>query len=201
MRISVKLICVMLSCAAVLADVTTYLQPGDRAPEFKLQTIEKNEVSLQDFVGKIVVLEWLDPSCSYAKKHYDSGSIPSLQKKYKQYNNVVWLTLLLGQQQEGNKIDNASFQLFDDQRQVASLYDIHKSPAVVIIDQAGYIAYIGAIDTIRSPDIQDVARAKKNYIADTLDSLIAKVPVDVAQTKPYGCNISYSLPDNFKEVV
>ena len=37
-------------------------------------------VSLADFKGKYVVLEWVNPGCPFVQKHYDSGNMPATQK-------------------------------------------------------------------------------------------------------------------------
>jgi hypothetical protein len=37
-------------------------------------------VSLADFKGKHVVLEWVNPGCPYVQKHYDSGNMQGTQK-------------------------------------------------------------------------------------------------------------------------
>jgi hypothetical protein len=57
-----------------------------------------------------------------------------------------------------------------------------------IIDGAGTLAYIGAID--------DDPRGNKgepavNYVADALDEMLAGNAVTTAETKPYGCSVKY----------
>ena len=37
-------------------------------------------VSLADYKGKHVVLEWVNPGCPFVQKHYDSGNMPATQK-------------------------------------------------------------------------------------------------------------------------
>ena len=38
-----------------------------KAPSFTLTSLEGQEVSLDDFTGKVVVLEWFNPGCPYVK--------------------------------------------------------------------------------------------------------------------------------------
>ena len=48
--------------------------------------------ALADYKGKIVVLEWNNPDCPFVRKHYGSGNMQSLQKKYTE-KGVVWLSI------------------------------------------------------------------------------------------------------------
>ena len=50
-------------------------------------------VSLADFKGKHVVLEWVNPGCPYVRKHYDSGNMQELQKRYAE-KGVVWYSVI-----------------------------------------------------------------------------------------------------------
>jgi Holliday junction resolvasome RuvABC endonuclease subunit len=49
-------------------------------------------VSLADFRGKTVVLEWNNPNCPFVQKHYTSGNMQSLQQK-NTAAGVVWLAV------------------------------------------------------------------------------------------------------------
>src|ERR1700741_5216388 len=66
--------------------------PGKRAPEFALTDVTGKRVQLSDFRGKDVVLEWNNPSCPFVQKHYDSGNMQALQKRFTAAN-VAWLTI------------------------------------------------------------------------------------------------------------
>ena len=48
-------------------------------------------MSLADFKGKTVVLEWHNFGCPFVQKHYESGNMQALQKKYGA--DVVWLSV------------------------------------------------------------------------------------------------------------
>ena len=49
-------------------------------------------VTLSDFTGKYVVLEWTNPGCPFVQKHYDSGNMPATQKDATG-KGVVWLSV------------------------------------------------------------------------------------------------------------
>ena len=48
-------------------------------------------MNLADYKGKTVVLEWTNFGCPFVQKHYKSGNMQALQKKYG--NDVVWLAV------------------------------------------------------------------------------------------------------------
>jgi peroxiredoxin len=167
---------------------------GDAAPAFTLADTAGNQVSLSDFEGKVVVLEWLNPDCPFVQRHYKAGTMKDLAEKY-DGEGVVWLTI-----NSTNYMDaaaNAKFKadnglpytiLVDQSGDVGHLYDAATTPHMYIIDGAGTLVYIGAID--------DDPRGNKdepavNYVAVALDEVLAGSTVTTAETKPYGCSVKY----------
>src|SRR5262249_29024002 len=67
-------------------------QLGQPAPAFTAIDAAGKSVSLSQFAGKTVVLEWTHSGCQEVGKHYASGSMQSLQKK-ETGEGVVWLTV------------------------------------------------------------------------------------------------------------
>ena len=70
----------------------TALENGVTVQDFKLLSNKNTEVSLSDFIGKTVVLEWFNHGCPFVRKHYNVGNMQDLQKKWMD-KNVVWLTI------------------------------------------------------------------------------------------------------------
>ena len=66
---------------------------GEMAPAFELRNGNGKSISLTDYKGKTVVLEWLNHDCPYVKKHYGSGNMQALQKKYTK-DGVIWLSII-----------------------------------------------------------------------------------------------------------
>src|ERR1700754_427091 len=64
---------------------------GQPAPTFKVTDLSGKVVNLEDYKGKTVVLEWHNFGCPFVQKHYKSGNMQALQKKYG--NDVVWLAV------------------------------------------------------------------------------------------------------------
>src|SRR5277367_1429252 len=65
---------------------------GKPAPDFTANAVDGDSVTLADYKGKIVVLEWNNPGCPFVHKHYDSGNMQKLQA-YAVSKGVVWLTV------------------------------------------------------------------------------------------------------------
>src|SRR4028119_110008 len=65
---------------------------GQPAPNFKLADTNGKPVTLADFRGKTVVLEWSNPECPFVKKHYGSENMQKAQAAAAR-DGVVWLTI------------------------------------------------------------------------------------------------------------
>ncbi|MFL5784119.1 MAG: thioredoxin family protein [Bacteriovoracaceae bacterium] len=179
------------------------LESGKPAPDFKLDSVVLGKpVSLSDYKGKIVVLEWLNHGCPFVKKHYGSGNMQELQKKYVN-KGVVWLSVISsaeGKQgyvtpEEGKKDKSshgsmATDVLLDSKGTVGQMYGAKTTPHMYVIDKNGVLAYQGAIDDKADTD-QESVKGARNYVAEAVDSLLTGRPVAVASTKSYGCGVKY----------
>lgn len=173
------------------------------APDFKLQGQDGKTYALSDFKGKTVVLEWFGHECPFVRKHYDSKNMQRLQEKY-QKAGVVWLAINSSAKGKGSYLENfqkakeqfqnegmkAQALLLDSQGLVGRSYEAKTTPHLFIINSQGLLVYQGAIDSIRSTDTADVARAK-NYVAPILDQLVKGENPKASQTTPYGCGVKY----------
>ena len=187
-----------VAVAAMAAFATT---PG-AAPDFKLPSSVGKEVSLSDFRGKYVVLEWWNYQCPFVVKHYDSGNMQRTQKALTE-KGVVWLTIVSSKEgaqgyvtaEQANSImkENRglpSFILHDPSGVVGKKYDAKTTPQMVLISPAGEILYDGAIDSIPSSRISDLEKAE-NYLLRAFGEASTGKPVSMPKTKPYGCNVKY----------
>jgi peroxiredoxin len=186
---------------AVLAQA----QPGKPAPEFTLQDSAGKTVKLADFKGKTVVLEWTNQDCPYVRKHYGTGNMQSLQKEAAA-KDVVWLTisssapgmqghvtaLEADELTASRKAAPAAF-LFDDDGKVGRAYDARVTPHMYVIDKAGVLAYMGAIDDKPTANHADVKTARP-YLKEAVEAVLAGSPLKVASTRAYGCSIKYATP-------
>lgn len=176
--------------------------PGDAAPAFKLNDTSGKAVSLADFKGKYVVLEWNNPSCPFVMKHYNSQNMQTLQKTQTN-DKVVWLAInstnsghseymapdkLAAWFKQQNAAPTAI--LIDSKSEVARAFDARATPQMIVIDPAGKIVYNGAIDDKRSANPADV-KGSRNYVVAALSDALSGKPVATASTTPYGCTIKY----------
>jgi hypothetical protein len=135
------------------------------------------------------------------QKHYRSGNMQALQKKYG--SDVVWLAVnstnksssdytepaKLSSQLQGFNAAPARY-LMDESGTVGTAYGAKTTPHMYIIDPAGKVVYNGAIDDKRSTNVEDVKTAK-NFVVAALEEMKAGKPVSVATTTPYGCTVKY----------
>ena len=193
-----------LLLASCFAINTAYaaVKVGQKAPDFSLKSSQGKLVKLSEFPNKIVVLEWSNFDCPFVKKHYRSGNIPAMQKKFKE-QGVVWLTVISsapGKQgnyaseqlrEKSNEVGNqANAVLRDDNGAVGKRYGAKTTPQFVVIGKDGVVAYTGAIDSIPSTNVKDIAKAK-NYVVSALTAVEEGKKVETAATKPYGCSVKY----------
>lgn len=198
----------ILSGAAFIAVLTSgglAIEIGEAAPDFSLTDINGGKQSLSDFRGKTVILEWVNPECPVVQKHYDrSGNIPRLQKEATE-SGIVWLQINSGhpgaqgdytpaQVKDWMQKNNVASTAYcrDPDGTVGHLYDARTTPHMFIIDPSGTLVYAGGIDSIRTGNPADIARAT-NYVREALADLKAGRPVRVPTSRPYGCGVKYGM--------
>lgn len=177
------------------------LTTGEKAPTFKLTGLSK-EVSLGDYKGKIVVLEWLNHGCPFVRKHYDSGNMQALQKKYTE-KGVVWFSVISSAPGKQGHVDQAGALkektsnksgatdiLLDPTGEAGKMYGAKTSPHMYIINKEGDLVYQGAIDDQPDTEKDSIATAK-NYVAKALDEVLAGKKVTAHTTRSYGCAVKY----------
>jgi hypothetical protein len=206
MKKPLRIIALLLASIAALASnlARAAVQTGSPAPDFSLTDLDGKLQKLSDFKGKIVVLEWNNPDCPFVKKHYDkSGNLPALQKSATA-DGVIWLTINSGAAgSEGGDYSAAQLKAYlqknhaaptaylaDHDGKVGHLYSAKTTPHLFVITPGGILAYEGAIDSIRSAEPSDIAKAT-NYLTAALTAVKAGKPVEKANTEPYGCSVKY----------
>ncbi len=180
---------------------------ADLAPAFTLVDATGTKRSLADYRGKWVVLEWVNFDCPFVKKHYDPNTpnMPALQAKYTE-RGVVWLSINSSAEglQGHLNLDTASARiakekarptafLLDPTGDVGRAYGAKTTPDMRVIDPEGRIVYAGAIDSVRSAKVADIANAT-NHVVEVLDAVLAGKPAPYAAHPPYGCSVKYAAP-------
>ena len=122
-------------------------QLGQRAPVFTLEDLQNEEVSLSDFLGDVVILDfWASwcPPCRYSMPHLEN-----LGTSYRDQGVVV-----LGVNLDENRQDAQTFltdngysnivtvwESYAAARAVKRLYDVTGIPHTFLIDRQGIIRY------------------------------------------------------------
>jgi len=197
------LLCLILAVAGVgLAPVSAEVQIGVPAPDFTFTDIDGKSHTLSEYRGNTVVLEWVNPECPFVVKHYESGNIPKLQASAKA-DGVVWLAINSGHAGAQGDFDAAQVKAWqtrtgsapsayfrDQDGAVGRLYGAKTTPHMYVITADGTLVYNGAIDSIRSANRADIAKAE-NYVVSALTAVANGEPVKDAATRPYGCSVKY----------
>jgi peroxiredoxin len=169
---------------------------GKRAPNFELNSFDGKTVSLSDYRGKIVVLEWFNMECPFSLYHHKTkNTMAQLAEKYKS-KNVVWFavnstnhTTPAANKTFAEKY-KLSFPILDDRSgKVGRAYDAKTTPHIFIINPRGRIVYDGAIDD--SP-LGKKKEGVVNYVDNVLAELTTGKEVSTTNTKPYGCTVKYA---------
>lgn len=166
------------------------------APDFTLNSFDGKTISLSDYKGKIVVLEWFNYECPFVLRHYGNKStMIGLANKYSD-RNVIWLAI----NSTSHATPQANLQfaqqrslpytILDDRSgKVGRAYGALTTPHMYVIDTRGSIAYQGAIDNNESGrKTQGVI----NYVDKALTELTAGKKVSKTDTMPYGCTVKYA---------
>lgn len=169
-------------------------QVGQPAPQFTLQDQNGKDVSLKDFAGKIVVLEWVNPKCPYVQRHYRQHTMTQLADKYKD-QDVVWLSInssnwiTNGANKEWAQSQHLGYPVLNDATgAVGKAYGAKTTPNMFIIGKNGNLLYKGAIDN--DPE-GDKGNSRTNYVDKALNEIISGQTVTQSETKPYGCHVAY----------
>ena len=195
----------LVTAALALAANTAFAVAtvGQPAPAFTVQDSSGKTVSLADFKGKHVVLEWVNPGCPYVVKHYGSANMQGTQKDATT-KGVVWLAVnstsadhgdykapaAMAQWMQGHKAA-ASATLMDADGKVGRAYGARTTPHLYIVDPKGLLVYAGGIDNKPSTNSADIPGAT-NHVKVALGEALAGKAISQATTRPYGCSVKYS---------
>ena len=175
-------------------NTTASVKIGQAAPLFTLQDQNGKSVSLSDYAGKIVVLEWTNPNCPVVQRHYQAKTMTTLQSRYTK-QDVIWLAVN-STNGATNSVDlkwageqGISYPILTDSNGATGhAYNARSTPEMYVIDKGGSLVYSGAIDN----DPQGGKTDKINYVSQALDEVLAGKPVSVPETKSYGCAVHYA---------
>lgn len=195
-----KKVLTIVAALAVAAGALA-VEVGQPAPDFTGTDITGKTVKLSDYKGKIVVIESYNSDCPFCHNQYHSGATQDLQRQMAA-KGVVWLLVnsvnphnsshRTPEQARAEWADlkiGATAWIDDSSGDIGHLYDMKTTPHVFVVSQDGKVVYEGAMDD--HPDPFHDPRTARNYVREAVDDLLAGKPVEVTQTKPYGCAVHY----------
>ena len=192
----------VLTAAALVVSSASAAPPGNTAPAFTEVNTAGEDISLADFKGKTVILEWTNDGCPFVRKHYSSKNMQDTQAAATA-EGVVWLSVISSRPGAQGHVTPAQADkltedrgahpthvLLDPDGSMGRSYGAKTTPHMFIITPDGKIAYNGAIDSIQSNKVDDIPKAT-NYVTAALASLKDGKAPDPALTVPYGCDVKY----------
>lgn len=188
--------------SAAPAPASTGAQLGAPAPDFTLPDLDGKSVSLSQYRGKVVVLEWFNPGCPFVRASHTVGSLKGLADKHAG-SGVVWLAInsggpgKQGAGAEANREAIAQFGmqhpvLVDESGSVGQLYGAERTPHMYVVNAEGVLVYRGAIDNSPDGEGQSPEGGKLvNYVDSAIGAVQNGAKVSPAETKAYGCSVKY----------
>lgn len=193
-----------LLALALIAGPVSAAEIGKPAPDHSFTDINGNAHKLSAFKGKTVVLEWTNPECPFVKKFYEAKEMQRVQAEALKDSNVVWFTINSGATGKQGHLDqeaakkyvtehgvNSTAYVVDTTGAFGKLYGAKTTPHMFVIDKDGVLVYQGAIDSIKSFDQEDIAKAD-NYVLKALTALKDSKKIEHSSTEPYGCGVKYA---------
>lgn len=190
----------MIAFSANAAPIT-----GEAAPGFtNAVTASGDVISLSDFAGQTVVMEWTNHDCPFVKKHYAEpvNNMQTLQSDATA-GGTVWIQVISSAPGKQGYLEadaalakNAergaapTYTILDPSGDIGRAYDAKTTPHMYVIEGDRDLAYAGAIDSIRSARVSDIAEAT-NYVTAALSAVAAGTTPDTTSAKPYGCSVKY----------
>lgn len=178
---------------------------GETAPNFSLINQDNKKISLEEFRGKKVVLEWTNHECPFVKRHYETGNMQKLQKELVE-ENVIWLSIVSSAKGKQGYIDQDQAKkltltrdaypnhvLLDEDGSVGKKFAAKTTPHMYVIDEDGVLKYQGAIDNLGTMGAlfsTDLSQGV-NFVREAIKSLNADTEIKSSNTRPYGCSIKY----------
>lgn len=197
-----RLAAALIATALVTAPAVAEPQIGQAAPNFRLNDADGRVVTLSDYRGKTVVLEWNNPGCPFVQKHYGSGNMQRSQAAATR-DGIVWLTVNSGAPGKQGYMTgpeakafvartraSPSDYLLDPKGVVGKAYDAKTTPHMYIVDARGSLVYAGGIDDRPTADPADIAGAH-NYVLAALSEMKAGKAISTPTSRPYGCSVKY----------
>ena len=175
---------------------------GAPAPGFTGTSSATQEISLGQYRGQYVVLQWHNKDCPYVQAQYDSGNMQKLQKEWTA-KGVIWLTIISSAVGKQGYVDGKGAEadvrntsaaptatILDPAGTIGRAYRAQTTPHMFVIDPQGTLIYNGAIDNRATTSKANVG-GSINYVSTALTEAMAGTPLSHPTSRPYGCSVKY----------
>jgi peroxiredoxin len=175
--------------------VSNGYQPGDKATDFKLKSVDGKMYSMADYKeAKGFIVVFTCNTCPFAVKYEDR--INAIAKKYTPKGYVLLAinpndpeaqtadTFELMQEKARDKGFVFPY-LVDEGQKIYPQYGATKTPHVFLLDKNLIVKYIGAIDD----NSDDASAVKEKYLENAIRALDNGTEPSPALTKAIGCSI------------
>jgi peroxiredoxin len=175
--------------------VSNGYQPGDKAADFKLKSVDGKNYSMSDYKeAKGFIVVFTCNTCPFAIKYEDR--VNALAKKYKPKGYILLAINsndpevqpddTYAKMQAKAKAEGFAFPyLVDEGQKVYPQFGATKTPHVFLLDKNLVVKYIGAIDD----NADDASAVKEKYLENAIAALDSGKDPSPAVTKAIGCTI------------
>ena len=177
---------IAMTSANLSADVII----GAKVPDFQGKDLQGKTRQLNDYTGKIVVLEWSSPECPYSRRYYENGTLDALYD-FASKNEIVWINIVPALQKLPRETAFANIDtskkiiILDSDLNISSAFGATTTPQIFILNRQGILAYSGAIDS--SAMLKTTASKNIPYTRNALEDLLAGHKVRKPITRVLGC--------------
>jgi len=135
---------IALAAVLALAPPARAVAADVQAPAFSLQSVDGKTVSLAQFKGDVVMINFWASWCGPCRQE-----MPLLDSIYKQYKDMGFVLLGVNVEPDAHNANAWLKQtpvsypiLYDPQSQVSQLYQVQAMPTTVIIDRQGIVRFV-----------------------------------------------------------
>lgn len=169
---------------------------GEKAPEFKLRSTNGETFGSEDFKGKIVVMQWLDPKDAACVRLGSTGLFEKMAADLKALkDDIVYLTVTSTDKVDGKALSKFLTDgrievpcLLDADGKVGKAFGAKTNSQCFVIDPEGLLRYSGAVDDDAAGEKGDKA---VNYAVAAVKCVLDGTNVSTDRTEPYGGEIKY----------
>jgi len=186
----------LIASPAFAGQFNKVVSVGQKAPDFSaipaVAGDKDTSITLSDLKEDVVVVVFLANHCPVVRAYEDR--IIEFTNDYKN-KGVKVVGFSVSKMNEDKlpaikdyvKENKASYTYgYDESQAMGKAYGATNTPQFFVLDKTRTIRYMGALD-----DNQTESKVTKKYVRDAVDALLKGESIEVTETQPKGCGISY----------